>query len=167
MAETKYGKYIIKEPLERGRIAPAMHICAEDGCVGAQFPGFPIEHQLLYIDQPMKMIPEPHAHDVDEIFFIFGGNPKNYFEFDAEIELFLGEEGESHIIDTTAIIYLPKGLIHCPVDIKRVGKPFQWMHVLFSPTYTVSVGDISLHPPHSSRQSYSPEEIKKMRSGTP
>jgi hypothetical protein len=115
----------------------------------------------------MKMIPEPHAHDVDEIFFIFGGNPKNYFEFDAEIELFLGEEGESHIIDTTAIIYLPKGLIHCPVDIKRVGKPFQWMHVLFSPTYTVSVGDISLHPPHSSRQSYSPEEIKKMRSGTP
>jgi hypothetical protein len=33
MNETKYGKYIIREPLEKGR-APSMHICAEEGCDG-------------------------------------------------------------------------------------------------------------------------------------
>lgn len=165
MAETKYGKYIIKEPLEKGIVAPSMHICAEEGCAGANFPSFPIEYQLLCINQPGTMISEPHAHDVDEIFFLFGGNPMNFFDFGAEIEIFLGEEGESHIINTTSIIYIPKGLIHCPVIIRRVDKPFQWMHVLLAPKYSVSVGDISLHPAHSSRQHYSPEETIKLRRG--
>ena len=39
MAETKYGKYIIKEPMEKGRMAPSIHICAEEGCLGAGFSG--------------------------------------------------------------------------------------------------------------------------------
>jgi hypothetical protein len=167
LAETKYGKYIIREPLEKGRVAPSLHICAEDDCAGAKFPNFPIECQLLCITKPATMISEPHAHDVDEIFFLFGGNPMNYFDFGAEIEIFLGEEGESHIINTTSIIYVPKGLIHCPVIIRRVDKPIQWMHIMLAPRYSVSIGDISLHPLHSSRQYYSPEEIIKLRGGTP
>lgn len=165
MAETKYGKYIIKEPMEKGPAAPSMHICTEDDCPGAKFPNFPAECQLLYMTEPRTMIPKPHAHDCDEIFFLFGSNPKNLYEFDAEIEMYFGEEGEKHIIDTACIIYMPKGLIHCPVIIKKVNKPFMWMHVLFAPTYTMTVGDISLHPAHSSREHYSPEEAAKLRKG--
>ena len=50
MAETKYGKYIIREPLEKGR-APSLHICAEEGCLGASYPNFPVEVQLLVITE--------------------------------------------------------------------------------------------------------------------
>jgi mannose-6-phosphate isomerase-like protein (cupin superfamily) len=165
MAETKYGKYIIKEPLEKGRSAASLHICGEEGCFGSIFPNFPAEVQLLYIDQAFTMIPKPHAHDVDELFFIFSGNPSNLHEFDAEIEIYMGEEGEKHIINTTSIVYVPKGVVHCPAIIKKVNKPFMWMHVLFEGQYDLSSGDISLHPAHSSRQPYTPEEAAKLRSG--
>lgn len=164
MAKTKYGKYIIREPLEKG-LAPMIHICAEDDCAGAKFPNFPIECQLLCITEPGTMIPKPHAHDVDELFFIFGSNPKNFFDFGAEIEMSLGEEEEKHTINTTSIIYIPKGLVHCPIVIKKVDKPVQWMHIYFAPKYTMSVGDTSRHPKHP-RERYSPEEIIKLKSAT-
>ena len=163
MAKSKYGKYIIKEPLEKGG-APSLHICAEKGCLGAKFPGFPVEVQLLCITKPVAFPHPAHAHSGDEIFFIFGSNPLNYYDFDAEIEVHLGKEGEKHIVNTTSIIYMPKGLIHGPIAITKVKKPFQWMHVLFAPKYDMTVGDVSLHPSHP-RAKYSPAEIKKLRKG--
>ena len=163
MAETKYGKYIIREPLEKG-MAPMLHICAEEGCEGAQFSQFPVEVQLLCISEPITFPHQPHAHDGDEIFFIFGSNPKNYYDFDAEIEIHFGEEKERHIVNATSIVYMPKGLLHGPIAITKVNKPFQWMHVLFAPKYDMSVGDVSNHPTHP-REKYSPEEIKKLKEG--
>jgi hypothetical protein len=163
MAESKYGKYIIKEPLEKG-MAPMLHICGEEGCIGAVFGNFPVEVQLLCISQPIAFPHPAHAHDADEIFFIFGSNPLNYYDFDAEIEIHLGEEGEKHIVNTTSIIFMPKGLVHGPIAITKVNKPFQWMHVLFTPKYDMTVGDVSQHPSHP-REKYSPEEIKKLKGG--
>jgi len=163
MAETKYGKYIIREPLEKG-MAPMLHICGEEGCLGAQFGNFPVEVQLLCITEPLAFPHPAHAHDADEIFFIFGSNPLNYYDFDAEIEIHFGEEGEKHIVDSTSIVYMPKGLVHGPIAITKVNKPFQWMHVLFTPKYDMTVGDVSQHPSHP-RQKYSPEEIKKLKGG--
>ena len=32
MAEKKYERYIIKEPLEKEPISPMIHICAEEDC---------------------------------------------------------------------------------------------------------------------------------------
>jgi len=161
MNETKYGKYIVREPLEKGRV-PSMHICAEEGCDGARFLNFPVEVQLLTIIEPIAFPVPAHAHDGDEIFFIFGGNPQNYYDFDAEIEVHFGEEGEKHIVNTTSIVYIPKGLVHGPIAITKVNKPFQWMHVLFASKYDTTVGDVSQHPPHP-REKYSPEEIKKLK----
>jgi hypothetical protein len=163
MAETKYGKYIIREPLEKG-MAPSLHICGEKGCEGTRFPSFPVEVQLLCISQPIAFPHPAHAHDADEIFFIFGSDPKNYYDFDAEIEVHMGEEREKHIVNSTSIIYMPKGFVHGPIAITKVNKPFQWMHVLFTSKYDMTVGDVSLHPSHP-RQKYSPEEIEKLKKG--
>ena len=161
MAQTKYGKYFIKEPLEKG-MTPMMHICAEDGCYGTKFSNFPVEVQLLCITEPLEFPFQSHAHDGDEIFFIFGNNPQNYYDFDAEIEWYIGEERERHIVDTTSIVYVPKGLLHGPIAVTKVNKPFQWMHVLFAPKYDMSVGGVSNHPTHT-REKYSPEEIEKLK----
>ncbi|HEY55551.1 MAG TPA: hypothetical protein G4N91_04700 [Dehalococcoidia bacterium] len=163
MAETKYGKYIIREPLEKG-FAPMIHICGEEGCYGAKFGNFPVEVQLLCINEPIAFPHPAHAHDADEIFFIFGSNPLNYYDFDAEVEIHFGEEGEKHIVNSTSIVFVPKGLVHGPIAITKVNKPFQWMHVLFTPKYDMTRGDVSLHPSHP-REKYSPEEIKKLKSG--
>jgi hypothetical protein len=163
MADSKYGKYFITEPIE---IGPMLHICGEEGCHGAQFPGFPVEVQLLCLTKPGPMILHPHSHEVDELFFIFGGNPRNYFEFGAEIEIMMGEEQERHIVDKTTIIYVPKGVVHCPITTLKVDSPVQWMHVLFQGRYQMTPGqDISGHPKHSDRHPYEPDEIVKLRKG--
>lgn len=60
MAETKYGKYFVTEPIEQG---PMLHICGDEACYGKQFPDFPAEIQLLCA-RPGVMIPKPHSHDV-------------------------------------------------------------------------------------------------------
>jgi hypothetical protein len=162
-SKSKYGKYFLTEPIE---IGPMLHICGEKGCIGAQFPGFPVEIQLLCLTQPGVMIHKPHAHDVNELFFIFGGNPQNYFEFGAEIEIMMGAEQERHIVNKTTIIYIPKGVIHCPITTLKVDKPVQWMHVLFQGKYKMKKGDdMSGHPEHSDRHPYPKADILKLRKG--
>ncbi len=161
--KSKYEKYIIREPLEKGTM-PMLHICGEKGCLGAQFQGFPVEVQLLTITEPRSFPHPPHMHDADEIFFIFGSDPKNYYDFDAEIEICFGEERETLIVNSTSIVYVPKGILHSPINIRKVNKPFQWMHVLFTPKYNMIKGDITQHPAHP-REKYSPEEIKKLKKG--
>jgi hypothetical protein len=38
-----------------------------------------------------------------------------------EIELWL--DGERHILKNSFIAFVPKGMIHCPLKIKRVDRP--------------------------------------------
>ena len=41
----------------------------------------------------------------------------------------MGDEGEKEIVTSPTIIYVPKGLMHCPVDFRRIDKPIIWMNV--------------------------------------
>jgi mannose-6-phosphate isomerase-like protein (cupin superfamily) len=170
MAETKYGKYIIREPIVKGSSAPELHICGEkhlcgdEYCPGANFPGFPNEVTLFTVTEPC-VISAKHAHDYDQLLVFLGGNPLNFFEYGAEAEILLGEEDEKHIIDTTAVVYIPKGLMHCPVNFKRVDTPVMFMHVCTAPAYTRSKGDLTTGHP-AKREKYRPEEIIKLRGVT-
>lgn len=59
----------------------------------------------------------------------------DFSDFGAEVELVMGEEGEKHIINTTTWVFIPKGVLHCPLDFKRVDKPLMFGHIMFAPTY--------------------------------
>lgn len=162
MAEKKYEKYIIKEPLYKGERSQVIHVCGEDDCAGSIFQDFPADVTGTYITEPFIMSPEPHAHDYDQLLCFLGGNPLNFFDFDAEIELSLGEESEKYLIDTTSIVYIPKGLMHTPLEFKKVNKPVLFMHICFAPQYE-RVGGISEEPPHRKMPKFSLEEIKKLK----
>lgn len=164
MAELKYEKYILREPLHKGTL-PIIHVCGEDNCAGGGLPAFPAGITMMCVTEPKIMNPKPHAHDFDQYLCFIGNNPMNFFEFDAEIEITLGEEGEKHIIDTTSILYIPKGLLHCPLVFKKINKPVILLDIVIAPVYTRSAGDMSTHPPHSDHQKYSLEEIIKLRRG--
>jgi hypothetical protein len=167
MADTKYGKYIITEPLVKGKSAPEMHICGEkhlcgeDLCPGSAFPGFPNEVTLFTVTEPCT-VSAKHAHDYDELLYFIGGNPMNLFEFGAEAELMMGEEDEPHIINTTTIVYVPRGLMHCPVYFKKVDSPIMFMHICSSSAYTRSAGDLTTGHPVD-RKKYTPEEILELK----
>ncbi len=86
--------------------------------------------------KPYRMELESHHHDVDEYLIFLGATlPDLVGSFDAEIELFLGKEYEKHTITQATVLYIPRGLEHNPLDIKRVGKPMMFSALHLAPYF--------------------------------
>ncbi len=64
---------------------------------------------------------ESHAHDFDEIIAFFSGDPQNPRDLGGEIEFWL--EDEKYLLTKSCLIFVPKGLKHCPLRVKRVDRP--------------------------------------------
>jgi hypothetical protein len=140
MLETKYGKYILKEPI----IPPGMGHHPEITapvfqCVGEkEFSGAPFSINFDYITEPFTMISKAHAHDYDQFLFFLGGNPVNMADFGAEVELYLGEEQEKHVINATSAVHVPKGLVHGPLIYRKVDKPIIFVDAFLAAGYIKS-----------------------------
>jgi hypothetical protein len=137
MAETKYGKYILTEPLGTPRHPEieAQVIRIGQDRVPESWNNVPFAITMEPIHQPFLMADKGHTHDQDEILCFIGGNPMDYTDFGAEVELYLGEEQEKHIITQTTFVYIPKGLVHCPLNFKRVDKTIIFSDILLAPMY--------------------------------
>jgi hypothetical protein len=73
----------------------------------------------------------PHIHKYDEFLIFLGAElPDLCSSFDAEIDLWMGEEMEKHTFDSTTVVYIPKGMQHCPLNFRAIRKP-----VLFHALY--------------------------------
>jgi hypothetical protein len=77
----------------------------------------------------------PHKHDFHQFFCFLGSDPLDIRKFDAEIEVYLGEEGEKHTITTPTVLHIPPGLMHCPMEYKKVGQPVMHLDIYFAPKY--------------------------------
>jgi hypothetical protein len=131
---TKYGKYIVtdlKQNILEAGWTPKNIKGAGKGKGGRILfldsevvPGaFYVETVWLY---PQKGAPsgeptEPHKHDWDEILAFFGTNIDDPYDLGGEIELWL--EDEKHILTKTCIVFVPKGMMHCPLIVRRVDRP--------------------------------------------
>jgi hypothetical protein len=137
MSETKYGKYIVKEPYKKGRneevIEPMVHLDGEKDGGGAN-----LTVSRSWITRPFRMVKQPHRHDHDQFLIFMGANPMDVRDFGAEVELFLGEEGERHIIDQPAIVHIPAGLMHGPLEYRRIDRPIVFLDIYLAPTYVRS-----------------------------
>lgn len=71
----------------------------------------------------------PHRHDCAEFFIFMGTNPEDRDELGAEIEFWMGEGEATEIIriDTSGLVFVPKGLVHLPLFFRNVKKPLLWM----------------------------------------
>ena len=119
MVESQYGKHIIREP--RGQIEQDGKIIFDGILVHHDKLG--VDSQLLYsaIKKPHVMVDKPHMHDFPHILSFLGSNPLDYYDFDAEIEFYLG--GERHIVTKTSLIYIPAGLEHGPFNQLKMERP--------------------------------------------
>jgi len=135
VADTKFSKYILKGKADgkstagEAPVAPAVLEGLED------WGGI---HQRIcwkYISQPNLLVEEPHSHDFEEFLIFLGNNPADPKDFDAEIEISLGEEGEKHVINTASVVCIPKGLTHCPLNFRKVGKPVVFSNIYLAPDY--------------------------------
>jgi hypothetical protein len=130
LKNSKYGKYVMSEPgmsKQNGPISVNASIFDEVSC----------DIVFNVCTEIGKKDPGPHKHDVDEYLYFLGGNPTNFRNFQAEIEVCLGweEDQETHVITSSTVIYIPKGLVHMPWRFTRVDEPIIVGHILLAPTF--------------------------------
>lgn len=136
MSTTKYGKYILQRPTIEKKL-PAWAPPPELLDPPSQ------RTQMVFLDDSViqgafyteavwiweKTIEgggaRAHIHDFDEVVGFQGTNFQDPFDLGGEVEFYLGDE--KHIIKNSCIVYIPKGLSHCPLIFKRVDRPiFHW-----------------------------------------
>jgi hypothetical protein len=141
MENSKYAKYFLTEPelVNQPKIPmpnPSAYIDS--------FRHFQTKTNFSmawrYIPEPMLFDRIPHSHPFDEFLCFLGGDLKNMFDFDATIELSMGEEGEVCLIEKATVVYIPSGLVHTPLTFKRIAKPVLFHPIALTPAYYSQFG---------------------------
>jgi len=90
----------------------------------------------------------PHIHKYDEFLIFLGAElPDLCSSFDAECDLWMGEEMEKHTIDSTTIVFIPKGVQHAPLNFRVINKPILFHALYLGPSLDREkrVPDFDLH----------------------
>jgi hypothetical protein len=137
---SRYEKYIVRRPapgdpkINWGR--PELGVMALKWFLAGPLKSLPesntmLEYVVLAKDSAFGVTNDrgPHSHDCAELFLFVGLDPDNPDDLGAEVEFWLGEgeELEKVKINTSSLVYVPKGLIHLPLFCRNVKRPFLHM----------------------------------------
>jgi hypothetical protein len=102
-----------------------------------QIPGANMNMGWQLFIKPILLEKEAHTHDAHEYLIFLGDSPADWFSsFDAQIDLFLGEEMEKYIIDKPTIVYIPPNMSHCPLNFRVINRPVLFTALLQTPVFT-------------------------------
>jgi hypothetical protein len=138
MSKSKYGKYVISELKLASKLSPPRQ-GPDPYYIPRPDEGGRI--QLLYLDKeivenglyaecvwimPGGKLPHtaestPHWHDFDEVITFIGNNVEDPYDLGGEIEIWL--EGEPQRLTRSSLLFIPRGMRHCPLIIRRVDRP--------------------------------------------
>ncbi len=126
MTESRYAKYVVTElkiPEEKHKIAAdyakyaTRILWLDENVVEGAFH----MNTAWYLKAATTLEDVPHVHDTDEIIGFFGSDPANPHDLGGEIEIWL--EDEKQVITKSAMLFVPAGMKHCPLVLKRVDRP--------------------------------------------
>ena len=126
MSESKYGKYVVTDlivPEEKKKIAAdyakyaTRILWMDENVVAGAFH----MNTAWYMKEATTLEDKPHVHDDDEIIGFFGSDPANPHDLGGEIEMWI--EDEKQVITKSALLFVPAGMKHCPLILKRVDRP--------------------------------------------
>ena len=63
----------------------------------------------------------PHYHDYDEVLGFYGSDPDNPDDLGGEVEEWI--EDERYVMTRSFIMFIPRGVKHGPLIIRRVDRP--------------------------------------------
>jgi len=145
MAKLKYKKYIVEDYIPSGeeinksaddqeRLTRLSRIVRLDDDIikGSFHMGF------VWSLRPSKLAldTQAHTHDFDEVLGFIGSDWKNPRDLGGEIEFWL--EDEKYILKNSCIIFIPKGMKHCPLKDLRIDRPFLHFGIMTAGKYTSS-----------------------------
>jgi hypothetical protein len=133
MTESKYGKYIVRGTATKESMPGVM-----SSAFGKPEDWAGINHRIKwdYVSKPVN-IEEAHSHDFEEFLCFMGSNPTDTEDFGAEIEVSMGEEGEKQVINTPTVVVIPKGMVHSPINFKRVDRPVIYSSIYMAKEYVI------------------------------
>ncbi|MBN2239291.1 MAG: hypothetical protein JW712_05920 [Dehalococcoidales bacterium] len=71
----------------------------------------------------------PHTHPFNQILYWFSANTDDMSDLGAEIELYLGENTEKHMVNCSTAVGIPAGMPHMPANILKMDKRIMFMQV--------------------------------------
>ena len=98
---------------------------------------------LARITKPVTMGMPTHKHPHDQWIYLIG-EPEHFHEFDADVEMTLGDKIIK--INYPCYIFIPKNVMHCPLEVKRVGKPFIFIDARITKEASVRPTTVSKPP---------------------
>ena len=125
MADWEPPKNIIREP-NVVELAPwkSIHDTIREPMVSGlgttDIPESVLGMGFARITKPDSLGNPTHKHPFDQWIYLIG-DTNNFGDFDADIEMTLGDKVVK--INYPCYIFIPKNVMHCPLDIIRVGKP--------------------------------------------
>jgi uncharacterized RmlC-like cupin family protein len=127
MEESKYGKYIISASGEAGNDEYSKTIASLDyGAIKGSYSCRII--RIKPRKRPAFNLPV-HKHDSGKFLVFLGTNRYDPYDLGAEVELYMGEEPEKHVITRPTIVYIPDGMIQSPGVVKRADRPFTLVEI--------------------------------------
>jgi hypothetical protein len=84
----------------------------------------------------------PMYHPHNEYYIFFGTDPNDPTDLGGEAHLWLGlgNRAEKHVINKPSLVWIPKGLVHCPLVFRNVRRPFKWVVIVPDYPYVVEHG---------------------------
>jgi hypothetical protein len=130
MAQNKYEKYLLRSVVQEmpnmGKLSSPFAAGNRDfmkAIEGAR-PNF-----ALYYIMRAGMFPEtPHSHTNDEYLMFLSTDPHDMKNLGAVVEIAYGEEWKKVVFSTSALVFFPKNLQHCPIHVKKMDRPFLFGH---------------------------------------
>lgn len=142
-------EYQGKKPIVQKTMKDHRHLFVFQSKTDLKLPAFrheiPIERafRVVYLDRevvpetdfyleglwfwPRKVSPDEkpgvpeHSHPFDEVVAFFGSNPDDLHDLGGEVELWI--DGEKNLINKSFMAFIPAGVKHCPLQIRRTDRP--------------------------------------------
>ncbi len=129
MSEFKHGKYIVTQP-KKNLVVPSWGgNLSQETSTRVMYLDSEVIKGAFYVEcvwfwptaKEDKASPEPHTHSYDEVIGFFGTDPKDLNDLGAEIEFYI--DGERNLMNQTFLAFIPKGVLHCPLNILKITRP--------------------------------------------
>lgn len=139
MYQGKYARYFTTD-IKEDSIIPDVILSPSFGLRGARIiPEAKANFGWNVITKPYFIDRVTHVHAGDEyLCFLAGQVPDCFSEFDAEIDFYVGKEQELYTITEPTVVYIPKGLLHCPLEFRVVNKPLLFVMILLTPRFELT-----------------------------
>ncbi len=139
MYKGKYAQYFTTD-IKENTLLPDVIKNPTFGFRGArQIPGAGANFGWSYIVKPYFLDRVAHVHEGDEYLFFLGAQiPDSFSNYDFEVDFYFGQDQELYTITEPTLVFIPKGMIHAPLDFRKISKPLFFGMLLLTPSYSLT-----------------------------